>query len=183
MVFHQKKKKCVFPSPSLVGIKAGFTLIELLVVISIIGILASLLLVSYQGTKKTARDGKRKADLEQIRSALEMYRADRGSYPSSRSLAGCNYWAYVDQLQSTLVPNYIAELPKDPLEKRTCLWADTSAQTYMYFSYPYAPCGLQEGVHYILATRLEAGGCKQGRVGTCDPWPGASYCVYFVTNP
>ena len=47
----------------------GFTLIELLIVIVIIGILMSVLLVSYQGTRRTARDGKRKADLEQIRSA------------------------------------------------------------------------------------------------------------------
>lgn len=55
---------------------SGFTLIELLTVMTIIAVLVGLALVSFQGTRKTARDGKRKADLEQIRSALEMYRAD-----------------------------------------------------------------------------------------------------------
>ncbi len=69
--------------------KRGFTLIELLVVITIIGILMGLLLVSFQGTRRTARDGKRKTDLEQIRNALEMCRSDTGSYPEN--LSGCSY--------------------------------------------------------------------------------------------
>jgi len=59
----------------------GFTLIELLVVMTIIAILLGLSLVSFQGARKTARDGKRKVDLEEIRSALEMCRTDTGSYP------------------------------------------------------------------------------------------------------
>ncbi len=61
----------------------GFTLIELLVTMTIVAVLLGISLVSYQGARKSARDGKRKADLEQIRSALEMCRADTGSYPGS----------------------------------------------------------------------------------------------------
>jgi len=61
----------------------GFTLIELLVAMTVASVLMGLTLVSYQGARKSARDGKRKADLEQIRSALEMCRADKGSYPTS----------------------------------------------------------------------------------------------------
>jgi len=61
----------------------GFTLIELLVAMTIIAVLSGLALVSYQGARKTARDGKRKVDLETIRSALEMCYADTNSYPSS----------------------------------------------------------------------------------------------------
>lgn len=61
--------------------KRGFTLIELLVTMTLIAVLAGLALVSYQGARRTARDGKRKADLEEIRSALEMCYADTGSYP------------------------------------------------------------------------------------------------------
>jgi general secretion pathway protein G len=66
----------------------GYTLIELLVVISIIAILSSLAMVAYQASRKSARDGRRKADLEQIRSALEMYRSDKGSYPTSLTAGG-----------------------------------------------------------------------------------------------
>lgn len=81
--------------------KKGFTLIELLVVMTIIAVLAGLALVSFQGARKTARDGKRKTDLEQIRSALEMYRTDEGEYPPSLLV---------------LTPNYMAVEPKDPLD-------------------------------------------------------------------
>jgi len=63
----------------------GFTLIELLTVMTIIAVLAGLALVSYGGARKTARDGKRKADLEEIRSALEMCYADDNEYPLSIS--------------------------------------------------------------------------------------------------
>lgn len=61
----------------------GFTLIELLVTMTIVAVLAALALVSLQGSRKGARDAKRKADLEEIRAALEMYRADRGDYPAA----------------------------------------------------------------------------------------------------
>lgn len=63
----------------------GFTLIELLVVISIIGILIALSFFGFQGARETARDAKRKSDLESIRSALELYKADCGTYPASLS--------------------------------------------------------------------------------------------------
>lgn len=61
--------------------KKGFTLVELIIVITIIGILATLGFANYQTSMQRARDGKRKADLEQIRSALEMCRTDTRSYP------------------------------------------------------------------------------------------------------
>lgn len=51
----------------------GFTLIELLVVISVIGILASIVLVSFGPAQKQARDTQRKSDIRQYQNALEMY--------------------------------------------------------------------------------------------------------------
>jgi len=59
----------------------GFTLIELLVVISIIGTLASVLLVSLQDVRIAASDAERISDLQQLRRALELYNADFGSFP------------------------------------------------------------------------------------------------------
>jgi general secretion pathway protein G len=63
--------------------KKGFTLIELLIVMTIIAVLAGMALVSYNGARRAARDSKRKADLEQIRGALEMCYADENQYPGS----------------------------------------------------------------------------------------------------
>ena len=70
--------------------KKGFTLVELLISASIIAILAGVTIAVLKPSHfyGKARDGKRKADLEQIRSALEMYRTDAGSYPDSLSFGG-----------------------------------------------------------------------------------------------
>lgn len=61
----------------------GFTFVELLVVVTIIAVLSGIAMVSFTQTNEGARDSKRKADLEQIRSALEICRAEQGSYPAS----------------------------------------------------------------------------------------------------
>ncbi len=133
--------------------KKGFTLIELLIVISIIGILMAFLLVSLQGAKKSSRDGKRKADLEQIRSALEMCRSDKGSYPTSLPSGGG-----IDC--SVYLPS--ASVPKDPLNP-----------TYLY---PYSGTAST----YTLCAYLEAGGAAVTGCGSCGT--GAT-CNYKVTNP
>ena len=69
--------------------KSGFSLVELLIVFSLMGVLLSISLAALGSTRKSARDSKRKADLEQIRSALEMYRTDVGIYPSNLLFGTC----------------------------------------------------------------------------------------------
>lgn len=60
---------------------AGFTLIELLVVTTIIIVLTTIGLVSYQRATINSRNAKRMTDLETIRQALVLYRTDAGCYP------------------------------------------------------------------------------------------------------
>ncbi len=64
---------------------SGFTLLEIIIVMAIIGLLTTLGLASYQSTNKRARDGKRQADLEQMRTALEIARSDSeaNTYPAT----------------------------------------------------------------------------------------------------
>jgi len=61
----------------------GFTLIELLIVIAIIGILATMVVLSVGSYREKARDARRINDLRQITSALIMYYNDNDGYPGT----------------------------------------------------------------------------------------------------
>ena len=90
--------------------RKGFTLIELLVAISIIGVLSSFLLANFVGIRQRARDGVRKSDLRQIQSALELYRSDKGIYPTS-PLPLCGL-SVQDSSKPPVV--YMQKIPCDP---------------------------------------------------------------------
>lgn len=59
----------------------GFTLIEMLVVILIIVILSTVGMVAYSQATKSARDAKRRSDMESLKQALILYRQEVGNYP------------------------------------------------------------------------------------------------------
>lgn len=66
--------------------ESGFTLIELLVVISIIGLLASLVLVGLKTVRAKSRDARRIADVKTLRGALDSYYVNKKQYPSSMAV-------------------------------------------------------------------------------------------------
>lgn len=68
--------------------QTGFSMIELLVVSSIIILISSIALVSFQTATLRSRNGKREADISQVRSALEVYRATEGTYPVHVNYSG-----------------------------------------------------------------------------------------------
>ncbi len=135
---------------------SAFTLIELLVVISIMGILLALSVFGMQEARKSARDGKRKADLEQIRSAIEMYKADCGKYPLTAQVSFGS-----PLVGSCPSPNtYSSLIPKDSMDP---------ARSYSYSS---------DGITYTLCASLEQGGTSV----TCGSNCGAG-CNYKIINP
>lgn len=88
--------------------KKAFTLIEMLIVIVIIGILAAALvprLVSVQGR---ARDTKRKADLQQIGSALAIYKTDNSTFPTASGNVAL-------VLANQFLSGYLTSTPTDPV--------------------------------------------------------------------
>lgn len=59
----------------------GFTIVELLIVIVVIGILAALVLNTFNGVQARARNTERQTDTKAIASQLEAYYAEKGGYP------------------------------------------------------------------------------------------------------
>lgn len=80
----------------------GFTLIEVLVVVVILGILAAIIVPNLMEKPGQARATKAKADIRAIESALNMYRLDNHSYPTT------------DEGLEVLVDEYLPRMPMDP---------------------------------------------------------------------
>lgn len=140
-------------------LKKGFTLIEMLVVISIIGVLASLAIISYTGTQKSARDTQRKSDLRQYQNSLEVFANKNNGFYSSRTSQ--NGVSASDTLCDDLG---ITNCPSDPREE------DDPT-----FSYKYQTDGSDSGdtdaINYILWAKLENTAdywvvCSGGKIGT-----------------
>lgn len=119
--------------------KKYFTLIEILVVSTIIALLTSIGVVSYNQINKESRNNRRKIDIEQIRSALEMYRSNNDQYPDNLNL-----------LTGPVV--YLSSIPTDP-----------KAPTYVYSyikisSVDYTIGAYLEGVSSSCSINLNCGG-------------------------
>lgn len=86
----------------------GFTLIELMIVVSIVGILATIAVPSYQSSLIKARETVLRQDLFTLRELLDHHRADKGKYPPS--------------LEALVTVGYLRTLPKDPFTNSSSSW-------------------------------------------------------------
>lgn len=65
----------------------GFTIVELLIVIVVIGILAAITIIAYNGIQQRARNAKEVSVVGQYKTALLAYALDHGTYPDSSNSA------------------------------------------------------------------------------------------------
>ena len=94
----------------------GFTLIELMVVILIIGLLATIVVQNLKGATDKAKRIKAQADISGLKTALDRYYLDNGSYPTTDQ----GLQALVTPPTSGRVPTnyeeggYVEKIPPDP---------------------------------------------------------------------
>ncbi len=114
----------------------AFTLIEIIIAITIIGVFVTLPVLAYSNFNKNSRDSLRKNDINKVQSALELYKANTGKYPSQLS------W-----MQELVDAGYLPEIPSDPKDGQ-----DSDGVT---FGYNYSVT--TDGLYYELSALLESG--------------------------
>jgi general secretion pathway protein G len=110
----------------------GFTLVELMVVVAIIALLTAAGLVSYRSATISSHNSKRKADLEQIKAALVLYRYDNGTYPPTSPSGLTTAGQYENPPYTTLQSYLSGQTPQDP--KNTSPYIYTYATDTRTFS-------------------------------------------------
>jgi general secretion pathway protein G len=90
--------------------ETGFTIIELMIVVTIVGILATLAVPSYQNAVVKAKEGALRQDLFSLRDVIDQHRADKGKYPET--------------LTALVSSGYLRTLPPDPLTGSPTTWQE-----------------------------------------------------------
>ena len=86
----------------------GYTLIEMMIVVSIISILATMALPSFQKSLVRAKETNLRRTLFIMRDTIDQYYADHGRYPGS--------------LQDLETEKYIRQIPMDPFTGNSDSW-------------------------------------------------------------
>ena len=118
----------------------GFTIVELLIVIVVIGILAAITVVAYNGIQARATNARAQSDMANVQGLIETYNAINGSYPSTGSLNSVRTDVNCTggSKQVDWVPNLTNPLP----QSNTNRGVNGARGCYMYSS---------DGTQYVLS--------------------------------
>ena len=95
--------------------QAGFTLIEIMVVVVILGILASVIVPKIMDNPDKARVAKARHDIQALESALDLYKLDNYTYPTTdQGLDALVNKPGGDPAPANWSSSYIKKLKKDP---------------------------------------------------------------------
>jgi general secretion pathway protein G len=147
----------------------GFTLIELLIVIGIIGILSMSGLSAFKNTQRNGRDARRKTDLEQVRSALELYHSDNKQYPNGTGNISTSIRTALISPVVYVTPN---NFPQDP-----------STALGFYYYYQRNPGGAGNNTYRLCAYLEDLKPSDTACPNTAVACGGGKNCNYGVTQP
>lgn len=162
---------------------SGFTIVELLIVIVVIGVLAAITIVAYNGMQNRARDAQRLQDIKSIAKALEIYKAQTGSYPVAVGSTGQGGWEMSvptagnsDFLAVLRTSGILSKVPIDPTNTGDMNTA--GSKLYAYYRYPAGSysCDASRGPFYILAARNGEASVTSGQTPfTCGTYGSAGW--------
>jgi general secretion pathway protein G len=92
----------------------GFTLIEVLIVVTLVVVLASIGMPTYQNSVRRSKEAVLREDLFRMRDAIDQYYADKNKYPQS--------------LADLVSEGYLREVPKDPMTDSADTWTIEPAE-------------------------------------------------------
>jgi type II secretory pathway pseudopilin PulG len=132
-----------------------------------------LAIVALKNAREKSRDTRRKADLKQIRTALDLYYDANGRYPQAGTCAyGSNCYVYSTAgsswISALVNGGYMSKVPIDPTNNANGPWSSTSNN----YSYAYGNVSTN-GQVFDLTARLE---------NTSDPDRCAVKCYKFYFN-
>jgi prepilin-type N-terminal cleavage/methylation domain-containing protein len=116
----------------------GFTIVELLIVIVVIGILAAIVIVAYNGVQLRSRDSARAQDIAGIKRELLLYQIDNGGVKATYNYSGSGPGGW--NLSSsaswlTFLGSTYGRLPVDPINTGTTDPLGTAGLAYFYYCY------------------------------------------------
>lgn len=94
---------------AMAGRARGFTLIELMVVLAVVALLLSVAMPRYFHSVERSKETILRANLAQVRDALDKHFGDHGRYP--------------DSLQQLVQKKYLRALPIDPITDSASTWS------------------------------------------------------------
>lgn len=125
----------------------GFTIVELLIVIVVVGILAAISIVAYNGVSNNANDSSVQSDLRQLGQMISMYHTENDAYPN---LSQLRQYGDVRVSKNAYAATFI----------------DTVALNYLY-------CYNNNNNTYGLVARSRSGSYFQYRDGVVSPYTGS----------
>jgi len=112
--------------------KRAFTLVEILIVVALLGILAAIVLPTFQDHIQQARESAAKDNLRILRNAIELYAAQHSDVPPgysnddpSQNVAWICVWK-----QLVNPGDYLSQMPENPFNGSYIVWAIRNDETF-----------------------------------------------------